>query len=72
MIFAARERLSPLALILIHYVTYIDVQEVVDLFLKRHPPRRLELDKLMKDHDAANLAKNTDVQLTTIFFPFKW
>ena len=44
------------------------MQEVVDLFLKRHPPRRLELDKLMKDHDAANLAKNTDLQLTTIFF----
>ena len=45
-----QERLSSLALMYIHYLTDIDLEEAVDLFAKKHP-RRLELGTLLKNHD---------------------
>ena len=42
------ERLTNLALLHIHYDAKIDLEEVVDLFVKKHP-RRMELDSILKE-----------------------
>ena len=55
----------------IHYLTFIDLKEVVDLFLRStHGDLSLANGNLMmmhKDH-AANLANNTDFQLFCFSF----
>ena len=43
-----QERLSSLALMHIHYDTDIDLEEVVDVFAKKHP-RKLELTTVLRD-----------------------
>jgi hypothetical protein len=47
-----QERLSPLALLHIHYDVAIDMDRVVDIFAKKHP-RRLELDSLLYDKNSS-------------------
>ena len=48
----AQEKLSSLALIHIHYLTYIDLKEVFDSSVSKKHPSRVELGTLLKDHDA--------------------
>ena len=43
----SKERLSNLALFHIHYNTYIDLDQVVDTFSRKHP-RRHELENVLK------------------------
>ena len=45
-----REALFAGTCVHIHYPTYINLEEVVDLFAKKYP-RRLELGTLLKDHN---------------------
>ena len=47
-IYMGRERLSSLALMHIHYQVKIDLDEVVNLFVTKHP-QRLELGTILKD-----------------------
>lgn len=44
-----QERLSSLAMIHIHYTKEVNLEEVVDIFAKKHP-RRLELNTLLRDY----------------------
>ena len=42
------ERLTNLALLHIYYDVKIDLDDVTDLFIKKHP-RRMELDSILKE-----------------------
>ena len=43
------ERLTNLALLHIHYDVKIDLDDVTELFIKKHP-RRMELDSILKEY----------------------